>query len=508
MCGLIVGMGMWGAMPASAQSLPSCREVLADLDRYPASQVADTLKPYAGEAGASLRDCLRAAGAPWVVQRALVAGEALGAPTIVVAVGDPTWPERAGGLIGGQLLQELGVSTAVAMIAEPALDLPPWYWELDDRVLAGLLSAMPPGSTAAEAPSALGEDGEDLLSDDAAVRAAAEQRLYRLGFRTLLVVRRAGSDAAVRVPIARKSLEDGRTQVGIVEIVGLGDDPEGSRGVAPSVPARLAIRRGAWAVVVETPVVMGRAVEVLRDGIPQGRAVPEEGAWRFEAAGTLPQAAQIAVVVRDGGVVTAAVVQAAAEALPWRDLAPVVPRDPLPPARDAARLHVRLGGGFQARAGATLAGVEPAVHVRAVSGLHVTAGLGLSWIARLADSSLPEGISDDSGGGIRALLAPRVGLAWRFRPAAVPWVQPWVGVDGTVVPLGRITRDGAASLAVSGGGAVAAGVDVFPRDGTVGVGFEVAPTLLSGSDGWVWLPGAPSGAVVFVRAALSVSARW
>lgn len=156
--------------------------------------------------------------------------------SIVVDTSSPDWPEKVGRRASDRIRLVVPEPGGMALVFDGERDGATserlseawWYLELRDRLASALLEGLPPGSQAADAPDALGEDGRDLLDPER--RLDAETRLLRLGFRRLVLVREAlleGGGVVLRATI--RDVETGEERLLELQITpSTAEIPEGA----------------------------------------------------------------------------------------------------------------------------------------------------------------------------------------------------------------------------------------------------------------------------------------
>ncbi|MCB9663765.1 MAG: hypothetical protein H6732_06615 [Alphaproteobacteria bacterium] len=467
---------------AHAGDVLRCAVVMELVDATPLAQLIQLVE--AREVDERLVRCLERRGAPAPLveaARSRLAGvEAVPRTVVPLDLSRPDWPEEAGRALAAATRARLPVERPVALVQDPGAPAPFWLFERLDRALAACLDALPRGSQAAEAPSVLGDDGLLLLDPDA--RAEPDERLQRMGFREVVVVRwsqqRAGEaslevrEIGGRTRYAKLTLAPS----GVEDLTLEATPPRAAPGREVDLVARVAgdsdgltllVRDGPR--VVGTMVPQGGSTWTLSVRMPHG----DEPTWTLEAVASTadgPVGSALVTVVRRG-VVDAAAAVVEEEVDPG--IASLRERF-----RRPRRVVIQAQGGW-ANYGIfqfAVAGLD--LQVRVAGGVHVTAGFDALFVSRCTDTAPELGETDNPacGDGLTTrtdtLFEPRVGFVYRW---PLGRAQPYVGVDGFLVPIRSGTTGG-----LGGGAHVRGGVDIFLVPG-FGVGVDVGLGVLYGS---------------------------
>lgn len=321
---MFIGLVGWGAPAHAADNDPpiTCDLVMGMVGLMPIDNIVAAIegqRPLAPR----LLQCLSEREAPAAlidaVNRRLGRTQGSGQSVLEVDPSDPRWPETAGrGIADAAALVYPGqVPVAVIYAAVEGVSWVEtwWYRELGDRVGASLLSRLPEFSEAAESPSVLGEDAEDLLYEDS--RPAAEQLLRRLGFRRTMVVTETpfAGTKAVDVAFVIRDLDTGEVREGRTRLVppdaAKDDDVDVSTALSPSEarPGESVV----FTVVMDKRdgggPASGRRVEVFAQGSSLG-VMREDDPGRYDITVPIPEGMDADLPVTwtyvrdDGGLVT------------------------------------------------------------------------------------------------------------------------------------------------------------------------------------------------------------
>lgn len=175
----------WMSAPAWAAS-ERCADLVADLDRYGATQIVIHLEDARFRVTPRLVRCLERREVPSTVLRAARArigersGEAMAIASLELDTARVGWPRDFGGIVARRILQaDVGSSPFAVRVRAEESTAPGWYVQRVDEAASALLGSLPKGSRALEDPTVLGR-GADLLDQD---REAACLRLHNMGFR-------------------------------------------------------------------------------------------------------------------------------------------------------------------------------------------------------------------------------------------------------------------------------------------------------------------------------------
>lgn len=217
---------------AIANDQITCKGVLEDVDRYGVDPVVEQLRVSGPAKAPGLLRCLIRKEAPAPLIQALRAGAGDGpdasttSPT-EVDITDPGWPSKLGGVIAHRALVRYPTPLPLALYIDQDRDaLPDWYWGKMDAIARAVLGGLPPESTGAEHPSALGEEGAaELLGRETADE--ARRKLRREGFRrTLLLTLSPYEEDGLQVDFEVRDLDHGERRTGFATFVPKRESPD------------------------------------------------------------------------------------------------------------------------------------------------------------------------------------------------------------------------------------------------------------------------------------------